>query len=90
MLVRLQADYEQVGKRELYRVLSAFLPGARASVSYKQAAQRLEISVDAAKVAIFRLRRRYRERLYQTITPTVSTRADVKNEIRHLLDILAR
>jgi len=29
VLVRLQADYEQAGNGERYRVLSAFLPGAR-------------------------------------------------------------
>ena len=90
VLVRLQADYEQAGKGERYRVLSAFLPGARSRVSYKQAAQRLEMSVDAVKIAIYRLRRRYRECLYQAITPTVSTRADVEDEIRHLLEVLGR
>lgn len=88
VLARLQADYEQAGKGKLYSVLIAFLPGARASLSTGEAAHRLEISVDAVRVAIFRLRRRYRECLYQTIAPTVSTPADVKDEIRHLLEVL--
>ena len=90
VLARLQAEYEQAGKGELYRVLSSFLPGGPQAVPYKEAAQKLTMSIAAVKVAIFRLRRRYRDGMYQAITPTVATRADVKNEIRHLLEVLGR
>ena len=47
------------------------------------------MKTDAVKMAVCRLRRRYRELLREEIAHTVSSLAEVEEEIRHLLAALA-
>jgi len=47
------------------------------------------MSEGAVKVAVHRLRKRYREVLRALIAETVAAPGDVDDEIRHLLDALA-
>ena len=44
----------------------------------------------AVKVAVTRLRQRYRERLKEEVAKTVARPEDVDGELRHLLRMLAR
>jgi len=44
----------------------------------------------AARVAVCRLRERYRERLKEEIGHTVASAAEVDEELRHLLRVMAR
>ena len=52
------------------------------------AAQQLRISEGAVKVAIHRLRQRFREAVKAEIAQTVPTPSDVDDELRHLLAVL--
>jgi RNA polymerase sigma-70 factor (ECF subfamily) len=50
----------------------------------------MNLSEDAVKQAVRRLRGRYRELLRREIANTVSTPAEVDDEIRHLFELFER
>ena len=64
--------------------------GSRESQPYAELAAALEMSEGAVKVAVHRLRLRYRERLKAEIAHTVASPADVDPELRHLFRVLTR
>jgi RNA polymerase sigma-70 factor (ECF subfamily) len=79
--------------REVYRGdrapvfegLRPFLVAGEPTPSLDSAAASLGMSPAAAKMALHRLRRRYRDALRARIADTVADRAEVEDEIRHLL-----
>jgi len=84
VLARLRGEYASAGKAALFDHLRVFLADAKGTVSYAAAAQRLNLTEGAAKQAVRRLRHRYRELLRSEIAQTVSTAAEVEEEIQHL------
>lgn len=90
VLRELRAEYENSGKGRLFETLKPCLTGSRESQPYVTLATTLDISEGAVKVAVHRLRERYRERLRAEIAHTVASSADVDNEMRHLFRVLAR
>jgi RNA polymerase sigma-70 factor (ECF subfamily) len=86
----LGADYERDGNGRLFEVLKPSLTGSRETQPYAALACALNMSEGAVRVAVYRLRERYRERLRAEVAHTVGSPADVDNELRHLLRILAR
>jgi RNA polymerase sigma-70 factor (ECF subfamily) len=89
VLRTLQREYELTGKKELFDELSFCLTGERSKLPYAELAARLGLSEANVKVAVHRLRKRYRELLRAEIANTVSSREEVEDEIRHLFDVLA-
>jgi DNA-directed RNA polymerase specialized sigma24 family protein len=87
---RLAADYEAQGKGELFNVLKPCLLGERDAQPYKTLAEKLSMTEGSVKVAVHRLRQRYRELLRAEIADTVDNPAEVDEELRHLFTILAR
>lgn len=69
--------------------LLPYVGGAGDARPYAEIAAARGVSEGAVKVAVHRLRARYRERLRAEIRETVATEADVDDEIRHLLDVVA-
>ena len=53
-------------------------------------ARTLKSTESAVKVAVHRLRRRFREALVEEIAETVSSPADIDAELRHLRAAVAR
>jgi RNA polymerase sigma-70 factor (ECF subfamily) len=53
-------------------------------------AEQLNMSVGAVKVAVHRLRRRYRDLLRAAIAETVSNEEDLNDEIHYLIDVLRK
>jgi RNA polymerase sigma-70 factor (ECF subfamily) len=89
VLAELEDDY--AGDRaELFRVLRPWLVVDGDAPSHAEAAERLGMSEGAVKVALHRMRRRYRDRLRAAIAETVASPDDVDDEIRSLLASLAR
>jgi hypothetical protein len=72
VLQHLEVDYEAQGKADLFAVLRPCLLSDGDAVSYQQAARQLGISEGAVKVAVHRLRQRYRELLRAEIAHTVA------------------
>lgn len=87
VLARLRDDMTTQGKVEMFNSLKDHLAGGREE-SYAATAARLGMSEGAVKVAVHRLRRRYRELLRQEIEHTVTSPEDVDDEIRYLFTCL--
>ena len=81
---RLQAEMAEAGKAELFRGLKDFLGGDGGGGSYSEVAARLQMNEGALRVAVHRLRRRYREILREEIASTVATPEQIEDEIRQL------
>ncbi len=90
VLERLRGEYAGAGKGGLFEALEPCLIGRRESQPYATLAGRLGMSEAAVKMAVHRLRERYRECLQEEIGQTVASTADVDEELRHLFRVLAR
>ena len=90
VLNRLRAEYAERGQATLFDTLKSSLIGSRETQPYARLGAVLGISEANVKVAVFRLRQRYRERLREEIAHTVATPDEVESEVRHLFRILAR
>ena len=82
-LVRLRGELQAAGKRRLFDAVQGFLLGGE-DASYQQVADRLGLSVGAIKTTIHRMRSRYRALLREEVTRTVTTPAEVEEELRCL------
>jgi RNA polymerase sigma factor (sigma-70 family) len=83
VLQQLEQEYATVDKQHVFNQLKDFLTGEQGT-AYRDVALSLGLSEGAVKVAVHRLRRRYRELLRAAITQTVATPEDVEDELRHL------
>ncbi len=89
VLRRLREEYTQDGKEKQFNELKSTLTEGSRTVSYAEIATRLRTSEGAVKVAVHRLRQRYRELLRAEIADTVASPAEVEDEIRNLFAALA-
>ncbi len=87
-LETVRREYSAIGKAELFDELKVILWGGRGEVSYVEIARRLNSTEGAIKVAVHRLRRRFREVLQGEVAKTVLEAAEVEDEIRHLFAAL--
>ena len=90
VLDELRDKYVADGKQQLFDRLRGFLtidgdPGSQA-----EAARDLEMTIAAVKVAVHRLRRRYREALREHVAATVSSPDEIDEERRYLLKTLSK
>jgi RNA polymerase sigma factor (sigma-70 family) len=88
VLARLHDESAQAGKADSFDRLKGFLTGEQAAVTYGKLAVELNTSEGAVKVAIHRLRRRYRELLRAEIEETVADAQEIDQEIRDLFSAL--
>ena len=89
-LQELQKECAAAGKQTQFEVLKPWLGGSAESLPLGEAAARLGQSEGAAKVAIHRLRRRFREAVKAEIAQTVPAETDVDDELRFLISVLTR
>lgn len=82
---QLRREYERDGKAALFEVLRFSLMGERSAVPYADLAGKLNLSEGAVKVAVHRLRQRYRRVLRELVAGTVSSPDEAEAEMRHLL-----
>lgn len=87
-LRRLEADYAANGRSEVFALLKNYVWGDRNGASYAEIATRLDLTEEAVKKAVQRLRLRYRDLLRVEIAQTVSTVGEVEDELRHLIGLL--
>ena len=86
---KLRSEFVQNGRPEDFERLKIFLLG-QSDAPYAALAQELKTSEGALKVAIHRLRKRYRELFRQEIADTVADPTEVESELRHLAAVLTR
>jgi RNA polymerase sigma-70 factor (ECF subfamily) len=79
---------EESGHAQHFAALKEYLWGEKSSASYAEIGARLDMTEGAVKVAVHRLRRRYRELLREEVAQTVASHDEIEQELRHLLAIL--
>jgi RNA polymerase sigma-70 factor (ECF subfamily) len=84
VLARLRGENVTEDKSQLFAQLKPFLMVGTNAVPYGEAAVRLNLSEGAVRVAVHRLRRRYRELLREEIRQTLSDTSDIAEEMRTL------
>ena len=84
-ICRLETDYADKGKKRLFEQLKVFLTATTGRPPYEQTATDLDMTVGAVKVALHRLRQRYRELLKEAVAHTVASPDDVQDELNQLL-----
>ena len=85
---RLREEHARANKERIFERLKDYLPGGGGSVPYARAARDLDISEIAVKVAVHRLRRRFRAHLLDEIAQTLGHYDDLGAEVRHLLSVM--
>jgi len=88
-LQALREEMVEAGTSDRFDVLKGSLTGED-QLPREEMAARLDMSVGAAKVAVHRLRQRYRNLLRAAIAETVSNEADLNDEMRYLVAVLRR
>jgi RNA polymerase sigma-70 factor (ECF subfamily) len=88
VLAQLRAEFASDGKGVLFDALKGALTGE--ARPYAEIAQELGTSEGAVKVAVHRLRDRYRALIRAEVMQTVATPEETEAELRHLLSALAR
>ena len=89
VLSNLEQEFIDEGKGELFRTLKPHLQFGGNTQELNLVAEKLGIKVGAVKVAIYRLRQRYRAALRRQITQTLAEGEDVDDEMRHLFRVLS-
>jgi RNA polymerase sigma-70 factor (ECF subfamily) len=89
VLARLREEFARAGKAPLFDRLKAYLTGENASASYREVGAELGMSEGAVKVAVHRLRGRYRELLLGEIAQTVAAPEEVEEELLHLFEAIS-
>ena len=84
VIARLQAENEANGRGKQFAQLKMFLTAGQGESSYQNAANNLDMDQTAVRVAVHRLRKRYRQLLHDEISQTLSNPADLDDEMRSL------
>ncbi|MCP4263192.1 MAG: sigma-70 family RNA polymerase sigma factor [Planctomycetes bacterium] len=87
-MARLKAESISMNKEKLFKRLKSYLTADKGSAPYRQAADDLDITEGAVRVAVYRLRKRYRELLRDEIAQTVTSDDQIDEEIRDLFTAL--
>ncbi|MBN2505877.1 MAG: sigma-70 family RNA polymerase sigma factor [Verrucomicrobia bacterium] len=87
---RLRAEYANAGKGAEYDRLKDSLTADRGTIPYAELAAALHLSEGAVRVAVHRLRKRFRELFRAAVADTVSDPRDVEDELRHMVNVLSR
>jgi RNA polymerase sigma-70 factor (ECF subfamily) len=90
VLDRLEKDSAAKGKSELFAALKPFLTDEDERGAYLETATALKMTEGASRVAVHRLRQRYRELLRFEIAQTLSQPEMIDEEIRHLFAAVTR
>lgn len=87
-LDNLRAEYARQGHAHIYDALHGMLDPNGLAPTYASLAARLDSNEGAVKVAVHRLRHRFRAVLRAEIARTVAGAREVDDEMRHLRDVL--
>lgn len=82
------AEYEAKGQAEVFETLGGFITPDGDDVPYATLADTLGIAVGTVHVRVFRLRKRYRERLREEVASGLENPSEVDAELAFLRDAL--
>ncbi|MEO7413137.1 MAG: sigma-70 family RNA polymerase sigma factor [Opitutaceae bacterium] len=85
VLQTLRQEYAAARKGPLFDEISVLLWGGRAEAGYEEIGRKLGMTEGAVKVAVHRLRLRYKECLREEVAHTVASPGEIEDELRYLL-----
>ena len=88
VLARLEAEYRRAGKRAAMEAMRPALTTDRDAIDYAEMSGRLGMTETAARVAVHRLRQRYRQLIRAEVASTVASPEEVDAEMSHLFQAL--
>lgn len=89
VLLQLEHEYAAEGRQAWMEVMRPALTLEQDDL-YERIARDLGITETAARVAVHRLRKRYRQLIRAEVAHTVSSPEEVDSEMRHLFEVLSR
>ena len=88
VLARLEEEYRVDGKQAWMEAMRPALTTDRGDLDYADLAHKLGMTETAARVAVHRLRQRYRQLIRAEVASTVASPEEVEAEMRHLFQVL--
>ena len=88
VLTALRQEFAAADKAPLFEELKGFIWGDKSGASYAEIGGHLNLSEGNVKVAVHRLRQRFRELLRAEVGNTVARPEDIDGELRHLIAVL--
>ncbi len=88
VIASLGVEQDRAGKRAAFEVLLPLMCAERQDDSYAEAATTLGSTPGAVRVAVHRLRRRFRSLLIAEIATTVSDADQIEEELNYLMNVL--
>ena len=89
-LNRLEGEFVTAGKAIDFAKLKSCLMAERGTIDYVAVAKQLDVNEGAARVAVHRLRKRFREIYREEISQTLAGGADLNLELQQLATALTR
>jgi RNA polymerase sigma factor (sigma-70 family) len=89
VIERLRAECDAEGRARQFAELKIFLTAGKGELSHADAAKALGLDEGAVRVAVHRLRKRYRQLLRNEIAQTLADAGDVDEEMRALFGAFA-
>jgi len=89
VLARLEQEFREAGKAELFQRLRGFLVAGTGEESYAEVGARLGLSGEAVRKTLQRMRHRYYELFREEVAHTVAGPAEVEEELRYLYAVIA-
>lgn len=89
-LAQLGKEFSAAGKAEEFECLKHWLAADRGEIPYSDLALVLRGSEGAARVAVHRMRKRFRQLFREMIANTVAEGEDVEKELRYLVAVLSQ
>ncbi|MCF7674494.1 MAG: sigma-70 family RNA polymerase sigma factor [Akkermansiaceae bacterium] len=87
-LVRMEGEYDEAGRGGEFALLKPCLTAGRGGIDYRELAAALGLGEGAARVAVHRIRKRFRSLFREEIARTVRDEAEVEEEMRALMAAL--
>ena len=88
VLARLEEEYCREGKQAWMEAMRSALTTDRGALDYTEMARTLGVTETAARVAVHRLRQRYRQLIRAEVASTVASPEEVEAEMSHLFQVL--
>ena len=88
VLARLEEEYRRTGKQDWMEAMRPALTADRGAIDYAEMAPKLGMTETAARVAVHRLRQRYRQLIRAEVASTVASPEEVEAEMHHLFQVL--
>ena len=85
----LRIEYTELGKVSEFEELKGVLTADRGTIPYCTIAQKLKTTEGASRVAVHRMRKRFRELFRSAVADTVAKQEEVDHEIRYIVAVLS-